>query len=102
MTARPTRVKVGPFTWRIIQEDPADPETMGETALRELVIRIDGTVTEDIWRETLLHELLHACHLVAGIDADAATTGEGVVTAVSPLLLDLLRTNPRVRAYLLQ
>lgn len=100
--SRPTRVKVGPFTWRISQDDPADAETMGETALRELVIRIDGSLCEDVWRETLLHELLHACHLVCGLGAETNTNAETVVTMTSPVLLDLLRSNPRVRAYLLE
>lgn len=98
---RPRSVRIGPFTWRIVEQDPADLTTMAETALRELVIRIEGAVHEDVWRETLLHELLHACHITAGIvDADAPVTAEAVVGATSPLLLEVLRRDKRLRAYL--
>jgi hypothetical protein len=74
---------------------------MAETNLRDLVIRIDPDVADDVWRETLLHEILHACHMIAGIDADTPTPPEAVVAATSPTLLDTLRRDARLRAYLL-
>lgn len=46
-------------------------------------------------RDTLLHELLHMCGLVVGHELD-----EHQVGAITPVLLDVLRSNPDAVAYL--
>lgn len=46
-------------------------------------------------RDTLLHEVLHICGLMIGHELD-----EHQVASVTPVLLDVLRSNPEVVAYL--
>lgn len=96
---RPTRVVVGPFTWKVDWTQPAD-DVMGETLLASLTIRVDPTMHEDVARETLMHEVLHACYKTAGIDSTVALE-EQIVSGVSPLLLDALRRSPNLAEYLL-
>ena len=47
---------------------------------------------------TVLHEILHACADVVGVDDDKAE--ERVVTVLSPALLQVLRDNPRLVEWL--
>ena len=50
----------------------------------------------------MLHETLHACFMVAGINNRMSDTlEEETINSLSPLLLDTLRRNPGLVAYLL-
>jgi hypothetical protein len=57
-------------------------------------ILINGDDAEG-WPESLLHEALHAVDWAAGTEA-----GEAVVNAWAPLILEMLRRNPWLVAYL--
>lgn len=56
------------------------------------VVEAQGPYQE---RDTVLHELLHAALLVMGKGRE-----EEIVSALSPVLLDVLRSNPELVAYL--
>lgn len=106
----PRHVQVGPVRYRVrvsqkaIDEAP-DPkrvgQLMGSTILPQARIAIDPDLHPDVMADTFLHELLHALMDVTGangvIDED---TEEDLVCRLSPALLDLLRRNPKVVAYL--
>lgn len=113
--SRPTRVKVGPTTWRITYDHAkvrdfqrlADSQfTMGCTRPTHGDIIIDAlTLPESHVREVLLHELLHAVQGTFQIDVSSADKDERdeqwVARTTSPVLL-LLRDNPHLVRYLTQ
>lgn len=89
----------GPLTWRIAWEAP-DDGAFGDTDTYDLLIRVRPGMPADLERETLMHEVLHACYRTAGIDSTIARE-EQIVSGVSPFLLDALRRSPDLAAYLL-
>ena len=64
---------------------------------RYLTITVDPNQAPSQVRETLLHELLHACSQEAGMDE---TQEEQTVNAQAPRLLAALRDNPDLVAWL--
>lgn len=94
----PAVVHVGPFAWEVVLEDL--PSCYGETRLESLTIALRPGMPPQLARETFAHELLHACHLTAGID-DGRFTAERIVAAISPFFVDMLDRNPAVVAFLL-
>lgn len=111
---KPTRIHVGPFTWHIdwtitgwsqalddasLGADPDAARTYGMTDKRSCRIWINPHSAEDFQRETLLHELLHACQFVAGLGT-TTTDPEDFIMRVSPLLLDTLTRNKGLLTYL--
>lgn len=108
--AMPKRALVGPYTYSITCDARSWPETIerygqdhnmyGITDPRLLEIHVNPHVAADQQRETLLHELLHACHFATGLGAEQKVRGETFVTRTSPVLASLLMRNPAVVAYL--
>lgn len=100
-TRPPTRVKVGPYGYRVTLIPPGG-DTLGLCHLDSLTIQVQENQPLDIERDTVLHEVLHAClaltghNLVLGADAE-----EALIRALSPILLHTLRRNKRLRRYLL-
>jgi hypothetical protein len=97
---RPTSFVLGPSTWTIEWVAPQDESLLGSTDQRFQIIRVDPRQHEDGVRETLLHEMLHACHLMVGLADD--TNCETFISVVSPTLLSVLRANPEIARYLLR
>lgn len=102
----PTQITVGPHTYFVdtsvlTGRSLLDERALGDTFFEELIIRVDKNYPYTVVAETLLHELLHVIwgqtSLMSSLDS---ITEECVVKAFSPLLLNLLRTNPDVVAYL--
>lgn len=98
---------IGPHTFEVW----SDPDTSlvlasegkdADSDLRHLRIRIRHDLPESVWRETLLHEVLHMClaltHLSPRLSDDEE---EDLVRALSPYLygcLDVLAKARRPRA----
>ncbi len=99
VSRRPRRIVTGPFTWRIEWVDLGG-EHYGETDQERLLIRMQPDLAPEFERETLMHELLHACYRTAGIDSTVERE-EQIVSGISPFLLDALRRSPGLAAYLL-
>lgn len=64
-----------------------------------------GDVGQDRLRETVLHELLHAMFSLTNLDETLTRSGgsgldEHVVTVLAPVMLDFVRANPVVVAWL--
>lgn len=73
----------------------------GCTNNEQLVITLDATNHADVVKETLLHEVLHTITEYTGVDDDlGADDEEKVVNRLAPVLLDVLRRNPKLVAYL--
>lgn len=91
----PQQVTVGPFRYRIVVDDGRIPDGLyGVCDKGQQVIALHPFQGEVRSRVTLLHEVLHACADVAGVDDDKAE--ERVVTVLAPVLLAVLRGNPRL------
>lgn len=102
----PKEIEVGPYVYSILCGDAPSRTQLGgdcgETDSSELVIRINGDRVSGVRRETTLHEVLHALTDMAGLVEQYGTkTDEQWCRRVTPLLLDTLRRNPKLCAFLL-
>ena len=106
MTALPDHIQVGPMCYSLAVNQAAinaiNPELQGRTTHRNQSIVLAEGIGPDQEADTVLHELLHACLSVSGA-ANKVSDGlqEELVAAITPLLLDVLRRNPQLVAYLL-
>ena len=107
----PRHVQIGPFRYTLA----IGGKHYSNLAVREgevpggycdydhLVIAIKPGLAPDVTRETVLHEIIHACGHAAGVKW--TTTGddaeEDTIESLSPTLLAALRDNPRLATYLL-
>lgn len=108
----PDVVVVGPFRYIVsgdelarLRVEHAELKTLsGHTDHDALIVHVDTTAAAapDTRRDTLLHEVLHAVAFTAGISAELGNTKEEeIIRRMSPLLLDTLRRNPALVAYIL-
>jgi hypothetical protein len=73
-----------------------------ERSRQSVKVRTEG-ISEDQVRETVLHEALHAVINMGGFIAYLHGDDDEVfVKAITPQLLDFLRSNPKVVRFLLQ
>jgi hypothetical protein len=103
----PKRITLAPHVYEV-RTDPEtarllrDEDSRGDSRPDQLVIRLDPDRPHTAIAETLLHETIHCCwnHTALSIDTTDDTTEERTVTALAPLILTLLRSNPDLVAYL--
>jgi hypothetical protein len=108
MTDLPTKVQIGPYEIEIrcsqIAIDHAhaqsDAYVDGATMIRKGWIAIRPEISDSAKREVLLHEVMHAAWFVAG-RRDEKVSDETAISILAPTLLDTLRRNPELAAYLL-
>lgn len=117
---RPDTIRVGHRTYEVAYltdvewrtADLGDNRGVTLHAVGRICILLDydgDIVCEAVIRETLLHEMLHACtgqSMVWGVWDNLKDKGwndaeEAIVGSASPVLLGVLRDNPEVLAYLL-
>lgn len=107
---RPQWVQVGPYLYRVhwdrAQMDHARVEE-GETDLngrvryRTAEVWVDPDMAPSYQRVVLLHEVLHAILELSGaVDYSMATTDDDVLRRIDAGLVDLLRRNPLLAAWL--
>jgi len=104
----PSKVQVGPLSYDVVlvaTDHPAVSDCAGRTERGAQNIWIDRQTGPDQLRETVLHEVLHTVWGLAGLQMDIDDVGEDsqgekIINRVTPLLLDVLRRNPRLVAYL--
>ena len=106
MSQLPSHVQVGPMRYSLKVDQAAVNETspiaFGRTRNRQQSIVLSEGQGPDQEADTVLHETLHACFMVAGINNRMSDTlEEETINSLSPLLLDTLRRNPELVAYLL-
>lgn len=96
-------IRVGPYRiivhWMDKKEAKKWENPAGFFLPEQCQIALREDLDIDFLRETLLHEILHACALVAGVD-DSDPDEERIVRALAPTLLDVLQRNPRLVRYL--
>lgn len=99
----PPSIEVGPFTYLVrtdlaAQAELSNAESVGLTLADRCEILISLEQAPQRMRATLLHEVLHACADLAGLEDDASE--EEWASRLAPALLQVLTQNPRVLAYL--
>lgn len=104
----PTSLRVGPYEIEVrcseaaIDHASAKSEVYcdGASLTRKGWIAVRPSITESAKREVLLHEVMHAVWFVAGRRTDKIDD-EAAVSILAPTLLDTLRRNPELTAYLM-
>lgn len=107
----PKRIQVGPYGIDVFVSDKKvaehalsrgdRPDTLaGGCDVSGGRIVLAQKPTHDYRAETLLHEVLHACFVVMATPLEHDVEEE-TIGALSPVLLDTLRRNPALTAYLL-
>lgn len=85
------KVKIGNLIYNVYYQSlegdigTCDPDS--------LTIRIDCSLPESRARETLLHEILHACCDFAGLNDDHTYSEEEIISRLSPILHSVLSEN---------
>lgn len=98
MGALPRQLRIGPMTWSVTL-DPLLSDAVGETRAQKLTIRLAPGQAPDYERDTLLHEVMHAILIHNALELEHDFE-EKLCLTLAPALLDTLRRNPRLRAYL--
>lgn len=102
----PKRITVGPYRFTLTLDENAclrDSVAQGSDHLFGLMLPFEQKIVvnprqgDDMKRDTVLHEVLHAILLGMGLEDDLE---ERVISTVSPALLDTLRRNPDLVEYL--
>lgn len=95
----PKTIKVGPHTYSVLRKTKFQmPEQIGGCDFDALQLSIRQRIKKSVAQETLLHELIHAC--TSPSFNEKTMTDEEFVTAVSPMLLQVLKENPELVEYL--
>jgi hypothetical protein len=98
----PSRVRVGPFDYRV-EEWPSSAasarEMLGECDRVNLVIRIRTDIPRQQVAETFLHEILHAIWVVGSM-YQAGDDEEKLVTKLSINIFQVMRDNPDVMDFI--
>ena len=111
----PLRIKVGPMVIRVtLDADPvrehrierglSPDDGMAISHMHAQTIAIRPDLGPDQMRDSLLHEVLHWCVVVSGVQRvgeEWRDAEEGFVSAISPTLLGVLRDNPELVEYLM-
>jgi len=94
----PKKVIIGPFDYEIQCNEVARASLgsdFGETDTEMCQIRINPERPDQIQREVLLHETLHACMNVACLDLELGEElEEKVVRRLTPILMTVMLRNP--------
>lgn len=101
-------VQVGPFRYRVVmgqaEIDRRSIEYGKHLAAHSDHTKLEITVAPDMaydkTAESLLHEVLHAINFVTDL-CQGAHEDETICERTGPILLDVLRRNPQLVAYLL-
>lgn len=103
LPARPSNVRVGPYTYTIEYRDnvcDSEPDLFGLTLSREQRIFISSRQTIECERDTLLHEVMHAVFASSGLFKEVDNE-ERVVATLATWLTMVLQDNPQLAKFLL-
>lgn len=100
----PKQITVGPVRYRVLfcefeiaRAERGDADRLyAHHDPRKQQITVDPDQGPDQLADSLLHEVLHACVAVTGLDETLGDREESVVRSLSTCLLQVLRENPRL------
>lgn len=87
-------VYIGQVPWSVVESDTI--EDFGETDSMGARLLIRADQHPDQKRDTLLHELLHSLVFTYGIPMGDAESEEVIIKSLTPVLLDVLASNPKL------
>lgn len=94
---RPTNVKLLHLNIALIADGLTDRDALGEWDARSATIHYDSALSENVMKETMLHEILHAVFEHTDVSSDQH---EDLIRAISPMLLQLIRNNKQFIGWL--
>lgn len=103
---RPSALRISPHNWSVkwshaeVLKFAPDNDAAGITDHGSLTVAVNPGKAEDYNRLTLLHEILHVCARTADLRLSYEQEEQFVAGVTSPLL-DFLRQNPEVLAYII-
>lgn len=104
---KPTKFKAGCYSWKIYWSEEDADEMYGKTDHSTKVITIYQCKTEEILKETLLHELLHVvmedkAEAIFNFDPDKKEYDkeENLIRLISPVLMQIINDNPELWRFL--
>jgi hypothetical protein len=90
----PRHLKVGPFNYTVELHDgywnKDDIRVYGEVDERTCTINLDVDASPEVVRDSIVHEVIHAILLMYDRD------DEDLVRLLAPMLLQVMRDNPRL------
>ena len=90
----PRYLKIGPFTYTVELHEgywnKDDERVYGEVDERAATINLDVDASPEIIRDSIVHEILHAILLMYNKD------DEDLVRLLAPMLLQVMRDNPKL------
>lgn len=101
----PTELHLGPHAYEVRSDSDTarllrDENAKGDSRPDWHLIRLDLDHPHTANAETLLHEALHCVWHQTPLTVEHDGAEEQVVTAMAPLILELLRSNPDLVAFL--
>lgn len=100
----PHTIKIGPHVYTVVRKMVEEmPDALGDTDFDKNEIRIRKNLRKTKQAEVLLHELLHCCtypSFTGAYENDPKLDAEEFVNAVAPVLLQVLKDNPKLVEYL--
>lgn len=98
----PKTIKVGAHTYAVLRKPASQMgDDLGGCECNLLQITVKQRLKKSKAKEILVHELLHACTHPSFL-GNEKMTDEDFVTAVAPVLLQVIQENPDLLAYLTQ
>jgi hypothetical protein len=98
-TGLPKTIRLLHLAIPLVSGGTTDSDSLGEWHANKAEIHYDPDTTAPVLRETILHEVLHAVCEHSGLDPEDHET---IIRSISPLILHLLRENPKFTAWLVQ
>jgi hypothetical protein len=90
----PRYLKVGPFNYTVELHDgywnKDDIRVYGEVDERSATIHLDVDASPEVIRDSIVHEVIHAILLMYDRD------DEDLVRLLAPMLLQIMRDNPKL------
>ncbi len=97
----PDTIIIGPFHWNV-RYLKSMPMRYGMEVPESLQLQIDPGLPPDQTKETLVHEILHACIFVGnrGSKPSMIETDDEYIEASAPTFMQVLRDNPELVKWL--
>lgn len=90
----PSKIIVGPYAYKIYWRSSASMgNSYGITWTKTSSIYVDSGLSKGQLRETVLHELFHACQTVGSFYGNNSSA-DGFIESTAPTLIQILRDNP--------
>lgn len=105
---RPDKIRVGAMLYKISYSKTdmnaisitRNTHLLGNANHHDLQITIDDTINEQVIRDTLMHETIHALWISGGLEELDGMTQEQIVNCLTPRFVAVLRANPGLVEYL--